>query len=123
MNSDLLERLRTDPGRRTLGELLQEREAAAQEIARLRSRVGIATPSARAPVEGPRIAGELLRMADVCRALALSRSTIYKLLSEGAFPKPVRLGSRAVRWPRAAIEIWYQARNSTDLDTSGDHPG
>jgi hypothetical protein len=36
MDSDILIRLRIDPGRRTLGELLQEREAAASEIENLR---------------------------------------------------------------------------------------
>ena len=37
MPIDMLERLRTDPGHRTLGELLQDRQWAVQEIERLRA--------------------------------------------------------------------------------------
>jgi hypothetical protein len=36
---DVLERLRMDPGQRTLGQLLQDREAAAHEIRKLRAAV------------------------------------------------------------------------------------
>lgn len=39
MREDLLDRLRGDPGLRTLGQLIQEREAAFIEIARLRREV------------------------------------------------------------------------------------
>ena len=36
MNDAMWDRLKTDPGQRTLGELVQEREWAVQEIGRLR---------------------------------------------------------------------------------------
>jgi hypothetical protein len=39
MRNDILDRLRIDPGQRTLGQLLQDREAAAHEIGRLRSEI------------------------------------------------------------------------------------
>jgi prophage regulatory protein len=122
VQNDILERLRIDPGRRTLGELLQDREAAAHEITKLRSKLLQATsPFLKGPAEpktkrlvapDPRpeeVAfrpGTLLRLAEVCRMLALSRSTVYKRLSEQKFPKPVRLGSGTVRWRIEAIEAW-----------------
>ena len=37
--TDMFEQLKVDPGRRTLGELLQERAWAVQEIARLREEI------------------------------------------------------------------------------------
>jgi len=40
----------------------------------------------------------------------LSRSTIYLLMQNGQFPKPVRIGGRAVAWPEADIEAWLNAR-------------
>ena len=123
MHHDILERLRIDPGQRTLGQLLQDREAAAQEIARLRSqsdrlrtvdemqtpernlRASPATHAAasKKPAFRP---GTLIRIADVCELLGVSRSTVYKLRSEKAFPEPVKLGPATVRWSVDAIEAW-----------------
>ena len=40
----------------------------------------------------------------------LSRSTIYMLMQNGQFPKPVRIGGRAVAWPEAEVEAWLNAR-------------
>lgn len=121
---DLLDRLREDPGRKTLGELIQEREAAAQEIENLRQRLGaVRVPGiAKAPpktpvaarVEVPRpLLGEkvLLRLKDVSSAVGLCRSSIYRLVAEGTFPKPVHVSERSVRWRAADIEAWIEARS------------
>jgi len=40
----------------------------------------------------------LLTLRDVTEATALSRSVIYDLMAESRFPKPIRVGDRAVRW-------------------------
>ena len=40
----------------------------------------------------------LLTLRDVMRITALSRSAVYALMAEFRFPKPILLGSRAVRW-------------------------
>ncbi|MDZ7840407.1 MAG: hypothetical protein U5R46_06230 [Gammaproteobacteria bacterium] len=37
IENDILDRLRIDPGQRTLGQLLQDREAAAHEIRKLQA--------------------------------------------------------------------------------------
>ena len=39
----------------------------------------------------------LLTLRDVTRMTALSRSAVYALTAESRFPKPIRVGSRAVR--------------------------
>ena len=39
----------------------------------------------------------LLTLRDVMAATALSRSAVYALMAESRFPKPIRIGSRAVR--------------------------
>jgi prophage regulatory protein len=36
----------------------------------------------------------------------LGRSTIYKYIAEGMFPKPVSLGARAVAWVESEVEDW-----------------
>ncbi len=46
------------------------------------------------------------RLHDVTRITALSRSTVYRRISEGRFPAPIHLGGRASAWPRAALQAW-----------------
>ena len=49
----------------------------------------------------PRTTGampRLLTLRDVIAATALSRSAVYAMMAESRFPKPIRIGSRAVRW-------------------------
>lgn len=52
----------------------------------------------------------MLRRRELESWIGLSRSTIYRLMSEGRFPRPIRVGPRAVRWPRTEIETWLRAR-------------
>jgi prophage regulatory protein len=40
----------------------------------------------------------------------LARSTIYKYLAEGAFPKPVSLGDRCVAWVEKEVHDWIFVR-------------
>ena len=54
----------------------------------------------------------ILRRPDVEELTGLSRSTIYAMISEGTFPRPVRLGKRAVGWPVSQIDEWLQSRPS-----------
>ena len=54
-----------------------------------------------------------LRRPEVESLTGLSRSTIYAMMAEGAFPKPVRLGKRAVGWPEGVGAAWLESREST----------
>lgn len=38
--------------------------------------------------------------------LGISRSTIYRLMEDGDFPRPIRLGRRAVGWKSEDIDDW-----------------
>ena len=49
---------------------------------------------------------KILRRKDVEKMVGLSRSTIYKLMNQGSFPKAIRLGPRAVGWRISDIENW-----------------
>ena len=40
----------------------------------------------------------LLTLREVTAITSLSRSVIYAMMAESRFPKPIRIGSRAVRW-------------------------
>ena len=51
---------------------------------------------------------QILRRPAVEQITGLSRSTIYKWMDEGSFPKAVKLGPRAVGWFQADIDAWLE---------------
>ena len=52
----------------------------------------------------------IIRLKDVIDSTGLGRSTIYKYIADGAFPKPVSLGERSVGWVEGEIHDWILAR-------------
>jgi prophage regulatory protein len=58
------------------------------------------------------MADKHLRRRAVEELTGLSRSTIYDLMSKGAFPRPVRLTAKAVAWPESEITAWLEARKA-----------
>ena len=52
----------------------------------------------------------LIRREAVEERCGLSRDTIYRLMGEGLFPRPLQVGPRAVRWSETEIESWISAR-------------
>jgi len=54
----------------------------------------------------------ILRRPEVERATGLPRSTIYQLMADGRFPKPVSLGARSVGWLETEIGAWQKDRIS-----------
>ncbi len=56
--------------------------------------------------------GRILRRKEVERRIGLSRSSIYESIALGLFPKPVRIGRRAVGWPEDVINKWLDDRVS-----------
>jgi len=61
---------------------------------------------------GP-VADRHLRRRAVEELTGLSRSTIYALMAQGAFPRPVRLTAKAVAWPESVIAEWLAQRQAT----------
>ena len=55
----------------------------------------------------------ILRLPEVKRSTGLSRSTIYFRIAQGAFPKPVSLGGRAVGWLECEIQEWIERQVET----------
>lgn len=47
---------------------------------------------------------------DVERVTTLARSTIYKFIDEGTFPKPIRISGRRVAWVESEIQAWIDDR-------------
>lgn len=47
-----------------------------------------------------------LRRVEVERIVKLSRTEIYRRMDAGTFPRPIKLGSRAVRWRESDVVKW-----------------
>ncbi|MCZ0814001.1 AlpA family phage regulatory protein [Roseovarius sp. EGI FJ00037] len=64
------------------------------------------------------MANPILRRPNVECATGLSRSSIYAKLDpsspyyDASFPKPIKLGKRAVGWREADISAWLESRTT-----------
>jgi prophage regulatory protein len=56
------------------------------------------------------MAQTMLRLPAVKMRTALSRSSIYKFVTAGTFPCPVRIGPRAVAWIESEVNQWIERR-------------
>ncbi|HCB1469169.1 AlpA family phage regulatory protein [Citrobacter freundii] len=52
---------------------------------------------------------EFIDMKFIKRLTGLSDKWFYKLIQEGVFPKPIKMG-RASRWLKSDLEEWLQAK-------------
>lgn len=53
---------------------------------------------------------KIIRLKDVIDTTGLARSTVYKYVAEGFFPKPISLGDRCVGWVESEVHDWILAR-------------
>jgi prophage regulatory protein len=60
----------------------------------------------------------ILRRKHVETRTGLSRSTIYRYIKDGVFPKPVPLGPRAVGWLESEVSEWIAERVKIARDGS-----
>jgi prophage regulatory protein len=51
-----------------------------------------------------------LRRGEVEARVGFRRSFLYALIAAGQFPRPVRIGRRAVAWVSEDIDQWIEAR-------------
>lgn len=56
------------------------------------------------------MAQSILRLPAVKARIGLSRSSIYLMVSNGSFPRPIPLGARAVGWLDSDVEVWLSAQ-------------
>ena len=70
----------------------------------------IAEPGLEAPLR-------ILRLPAVRRRTGLSRSSIYLRISEGRFPEPISLGTRAVGWVESEVTDWLKRQIEASRQT------
>jgi len=49
---------------------------------------------------------KIYRLPEVMNMTGLSRSSIYLRVSTDEFPKPIKIGRRAIGWPEESIVAW-----------------
>ena len=49
---------------------------------------------------------KVMNLNDVLATLGISKSTLYRLIDTGHFPKPFKLGLRLNAWRVETIETW-----------------
>jgi prophage regulatory protein len=52
----------------------------------------------------------IIRRQDVEKLTGLKRSALYEFMGQGRFPRPIKLGSRAIGWLAADVQDWIAAR-------------
>ncbi len=61
----------------------------------------------------------IIRLKEVIDSTGLARSTIYKYIGEGTFPKTVSLGERCIGFVESEVQDWILARiEARDLTTT-----
>lgn len=53
---------------------------------------------------------KVMNLNDVLATLGFSKSTLYRLIGAGQFPKPFKLGLRINAWRVETIEAWLAAK-------------
>lgn len=67
----------------------------------------------------PELIMRVIKLKDVLSKTGLGKTTLYALLKQSQFPKPVSLGLRAVGWLESEIEAWIQEKiNARDQQAS-----
>jgi len=52
----------------------------------------------------------IIRLPEVVELTGLSRSSIYRMATEGRFPAPLKLGARSSGWRASSIAQWIESR-------------
>lgn len=60
--------------------------------------------------EQPSAPVRLIRLREVQHRVGLGRSTIYRWMDEGKFPRPYTLGGYVVAWLEADIDSWISSK-------------
>ncbi|EFS1132608.1 AlpA family transcriptional regulator [Salmonella enterica] len=51
----------------------------------------------------------LIRLPEVLKRTGFGKAWIYRLISEGRFPTPVKIGVRAVAFVESEVDEWIQS--------------
>ncbi len=49
---------------------------------------------------------EFQRPRTVCKRIGYGKTSLWRMVKEGRFPAPLKIGPRAVAWPSDVIDEW-----------------
>jgi prophage regulatory protein len=65
------------------------------------------------------VMSRILKVKQVAEEINVSVPQVYKLVSLGRFPKPIKLGERGSGWLTTEIDAWLQSRvNARDEEVA-----
>ena len=81
--------------------------------------------AARQPVPpSPCLAGgavktldRIIRLPELVEITGLSAATVYRLIAQGRFPRPVVLGRQARGWIASQIQAWFESLKPAESET------
>lgn len=53
---------------------------------------------------------KLVRPAEVCERLDVSRTTLWRMVRDGHFPEPGKLSPNKIAWSEAVVSAWFAER-------------
>lgn len=56
------------------------------------------------------MSNKIERKPEVLARTGLSNSTLYDEIAAGRFPKPIKIGARAVGWVSSEVDAWIEQR-------------
>ncbi|MBH1930902.1 helix-turn-helix transcriptional regulator [Serratia rubidaea] len=56
------------------------------------------------------MSNNLLRMSEIMRRTGYGKAWIYRLISQGKFPRPIKIGSRAIAFVESEVDDWINQR-------------
>jgi predicted DNA-binding transcriptional regulator AlpA len=62
---------------------------------------------------------QFLRIGDVARLTALSKSYIYALQAKGLFPKSIQIAPKVSVWTEASIREWQDRQLNASMGMTG----
>lgn len=55
---------------------------------------------------------KVLRLPAVIDRVGLGRASIYAYMERGDFPRPIKIGDRAVAWRESDVNAWLASREA-----------
>jgi predicted DNA-binding transcriptional regulator AlpA len=73
------------------------------------------------PAQGATAADGLLTREEVAALLRVNARDLRRLVLEGAFPPPIKVGGRRLRWRRKTVTRWLDAAERSRLHGAVNH--
>ncbi|EHW0625770.1 AlpA family transcriptional regulator [Vibrio vulnificus] len=61
---------------------------------------------------------QFINLKEVIYITGLKRSSLYKFMEEGHFPKSVSIGGRSVMWRSYDVESWIETRTRERIEST-----